>query len=217
MRRREFLGVLGDANFLVCSAARRSCGPLLRARSRRRKCRSSGYLPPARPHPTANGSPRWCGGCVSSAGSRAAPSRSSTAGPKVRRALWRNRSRVRPTQGRCHWHDGSRVIRSKIGDIDHPDRLRDSGGPGGHGPGCQSRAAGRQHHRFVAPADRCGSQAPRTLARDHSRSSPVGDYGQCRRSRCRAGRSRGPGWRARLVSMLSSWKSGASDAICCGA
>ena len=45
-----------------------------------------------------------CSGCVSSVGSRVAPSRSSIAGRGTHRALRRDRGRVRPAQGRRHRH-----------------------------------------------------------------------------------------------------------------
>ena len=75
-------------------------------------------------------------------------------GGGTQRALRRDRGRVRPAQGRCHRHDGTRSPRSKAGDIGHPDRLRAGGGPGWHRPGRKSGATGRQRHRPVDPADR---------------------------------------------------------------
>ena len=44
------------------------------------------------------------------------------------RALRRNRSRVRPAQGRCHCHVGDRRSRrGQAGDVGHPDRFRGGG------------------------------------------------------------------------------------------
>jgi hypothetical protein len=41
----------------------------------------------------------------------------------TRRALYRNRGRVRPAQGRCHLDGGSWSPRGKAGHIGHPDRV----------------------------------------------------------------------------------------------
>ena len=71
LKRREFITLLGGA-----AAAGRS----RRARSRRASCRPSGSWVASTPATMANGSPRLCSGCANSAGSRAAPSRSSIAG-----------------------------------------------------------------------------------------------------------------------------------------
>ena len=115
-------------------------------------------------------------------------------GGGTQRALRRDRGRVRPAQGRCHCHGGNRRSRrGKAGDIGHPDRLRGGGGPGWHRPGRESGATGRQRHRPVGPGDRSCWQATRTLARGCPRSPPVGDHGQCRQSRRRAGDGRGSG------------------------
>ncbi len=83
--------------------------------------------------------------------------------------------------------------RGKASDSGHPDRLRGGGGPGRHRPGRKSGATGRQRHRPVEPDDRSCWQATRTLARGRPRSPPVGDHGQCRQSRRRAGDARGSG------------------------
>ena len=65
--------------------------------------------------------------------------------------------------------------------------------PVGSGLVASSGAAGRQRHRPVDSGDRSCRQAARTLARGCSRSPPVGDHGQCRQSRRRAGDGRGSG------------------------
>ena len=110
------------------------------------------------------------------------------------RALRRDRGRVRPAQGRCHCHIGDCRNRGcQAGDVGHPHRFRGGGGPGRHRPGRESGATGRQRHRPVDPANRCCGQATRTFARGCPRSPPVGDLGQCRQSRRRAGNARGPG------------------------
>ena len=115
-------------------------------------------------------------------------------GGGTQRALRRDRGRVRPAQGRCHCHDRNRAgPRGKAGDIGHPDRLRGGGGPGRHRPRRQSGATGRQRHRPVNPGSRSCWQATRTFARGRPRSPPVGDHGQCRQSRRRAGDGRGSG------------------------
>ena len=68
-----------------------------------------------------------------------------------------------------------------------------AGDPVGTGLVASLGATGRQRHRPVAPADRSCRQATRTLARGCPRSPPVGDLGQCRQSRRRAGDARGSG------------------------
>ena len=138
--------------------------------------------------------PLSCSGCANSAGSRAAPSRSSIAGrrdaasasPRSRPSSSGSRSMSLSRRERCS-------PRGKAGDIGHPDRLRGGGGPGRQRLGRKSGATGRQRHRPVEPVDRSCRQATRTLARGCPRSSPVGDHGQCRQSRRRAGDGRGSG------------------------
>ena len=93
-----------------------------------------------------------------------------------------------------HWNRTGR--RGKAGDIGHPDRLRDGGRPGRQRPGRESGATGRQRHRPVDPGHRSRWQATRTFARGCPRSPPVGDHGQCRQSRRRAGDGRGSGGRS---------------------
>ena len=65
--------------------------------------------------------------------------------------------------------------------------------PGRHRLGRVAGATGRQRHRPVDPGNRSCRQATRTLARGAPRSPPVGDLGQCRQSRFRAGDRRGSG------------------------
>src|SRR5215471_6751749 len=67
-----------------------------------------------------------------------------------------------------------------------------SGDPGGCFS-CESSATRWQHHWPVDAVARCCRQATRTLARGCPQFSPVGDHGQCRLSRCRAGCERGSG------------------------
>ena len=88
---------------------------------------------------------------------------------------------------------GAAVARSQAGDIGHPDRVRAGRRPGRRRPGRESSATGRQLHRPVDPGPRSCRQATRTLARGCARSPPVGDHGQCRLSRRRAGEGRGSG------------------------
>ena len=47
----------------------------------------------------------------------------------TRRALGRDRGRIRPAQGRCHCHRRKRGCRGKAGDVSHPDRVRAYGRP----------------------------------------------------------------------------------------
>ena len=73
------------------------------------------------------------------------------------------------------------------------------------GSGRKSRATGWQRHRPFGPVDRFCRQAARALARGCPGSAPVGDHGQCRLSRRRAGdgRSSGGGRQAGLDAATS--------------
>src|SRR5215831_1560760 len=68
-----------------------------------------------------------------------------------------------------------------------------AGDPVGTGLVASLARPGRQRHRSVDPANRSCGQTTRTFARGCPRSPPVGDLGQCRRSRRRAGYARGRG------------------------
>src|SRR5262245_1762885 len=115
-------------------------------------------------------------------------------GGGTRRALSRAHRRVRPARGRCHCHVGNPTSRrGKAGNINHPDCVRDGGGPGRQRPCRESGAAGWQRHRPVDSACRTCWQAARTFARGRPPSRPVGDHGQCRQSHHRAGVGRGSG------------------------
>ncbi len=115
-------------------------------------------------------------------------------GGGTRRALRRDRGRVRPAQGRCHRHVGNRaVLAAKQATSVIPIVFATGGGPGRQRPRRESGATGRQRHRPVDPVDRSCRQAARTFARGCPRSPPVGDHGQCRQSRRRAGDGRGSG------------------------
>ena len=114
-------------------------------------------------------------------------------GGGTRRALRRDRGRVRPAQGRCHCHGGtaqssqqSRRHRSSRSSL----RLRRIRLAAAWSRVWRDRAATSPACRS---SDRSCWQATRTLARGCPRSSPVGDHGQCRQSRRRAGDGRGPG------------------------
>ena len=109
------------------------------------------------------------------------------------RALRRDCGRVCSSQRQRHRHDGTRSSPSKKGDIGHPDCSRVVRRPGGCWPSCESSATRWQHHWPVDAVARCCRQATRTLARGCPQFSPVGDHGQCRLSRCRAGCERGSG------------------------
>ena len=143
----------------------------------------------------ANGSPLLCSGCASSAGSRAAPSRSSIAWAEGRSERFAEIAAefVRLKVDVIVTYGNPSGRRGKAGDIGHPDRVRGGGGPGRHRPRRESGATGRQRHRPVEPGDRSCWQATRTFARGCPRSPPVGDHGQCRQSRRRAGDGRGSG------------------------
>src|SRR5262249_5487283 len=70
--------------------------------------------------------------------------------------------------------------RSKAGDIDDSDRVRDGGRSGRQRHRRQSCAPGRQRHRAVEPDARCFRQAPRTPARDRPGFAPIGGPGRYR-------------------------------------
>ena len=67
------------------------------------------------------------------------------------------------------------------------------GGPGWQRPRREPGATGRQRHGPVDPVSRSRRQASRTFARGCPQSPPIGDHGQCRRSRRRPGDARGSG------------------------
>ena len=151
MRRREFI---------TLSAARRRRGRSRRARSSRRSCRPSGSWARPRLRPGANGPPLLCSGCANSAGSRAAPSRSSIAGRRdAASALPRSRPSSSGSRSMSLSRREPRGPRSKAGDIGHPDRLRGGGRPGRQRPGREPGATGRQRHRPVDPGARSCWQA----------------------------------------------------------
>ena len=184
VRRREFITLLGGA-------ARR--GRSRRARSSRRSCRPSGSWGRARLRPGANGPPLLCSGCANSVGSRVAPSRSSIAG---RRDATSATPRSRPSSSGSRSMSLSRRDPQSSRQSRRHRSSRSSSrrrGTRSARPGRESGATGRQRHRPVDPADRSCRQATRTLARGCPRSPPVGDHGQCRQSRRRAGDGRGSG------------------------
>ena len=114
-------------------------------------------------------------------------------GGGTRRALRRDRGRVRPAQGRCHCHGGnaqssrqSRRHRSSRSCL----RWRRTRSAAAWSRVWRDRAATSpacQASRPILPASDSNSCARL------SRSSPVGDHGQCRQSRRRAGDGRGSG------------------------
>ena len=75
----------------------------------------------------------------------------------------------------------------------HPDCSHVVRRRGGCWPSCESSATRWQLHWPVDAVARCCRQATRTLARGCPQFSPVGDHGQCRLSRCRAGCERRSG------------------------
>src|SRR5262249_39402999 len=103
-------------------------------------------------------------------------------GGGTRRAVRRDRCRVRPAESGCHCHVGNRTTRGKAGDISHPNRVCRGERPSWQRLCRKSVATGRQHHWPIAPVDRSCWQAPRTVARGCPRPPPVGDHGPCRQS-----------------------------------
>ena len=90
-----------------------------------RSCRPSGSWARPRLRPGANGPPLLCSGCANSAGSRAAPSRSSIAGRRdAASAIAEIAAEFVRLKVDVIVTAGSRSPRGKAGDIGHPDRLR---------------------------------------------------------------------------------------------
>ena len=111
-------------------------------------------------------------------------------GGGAQRALRRDRSRVSAAQGRCHRHDCEPAVPcGQAGDIGDPNRVCIGGsGPSWQRPRREPGATGRQRHRAFDPVSPILRGKRLELLREIvPRSSPVGDHGQCRLSRRRAG------------------------------
>ena len=194
MRRREFITLLGGAyGGLAARGARAATGEA----ADHRVSGSADALPPR-----ANGSPLLCSGCANSAGSRAAPSRSSFAGRRdAASASPRSPPSSSGSRSMSLSRRDRRSPRSKAGDVGHPDRLRDGGGPGWHWPCRESwrdRAATSpacRSSRPILPASVSNSCARLFPVSVDWRSWPMPAI---RRSRAGDGRSSGSGPHARL-------------------
>src|SRR5262249_13271601 len=86
-------------------------------------------------------------------------------GGGTRRALGRNRNRIRPAQGRCYCQRWKRGRRGKAGVNGRSDRLHDGGRSGWHGSSRKSGATGRQYHRPGTQSTGPCGQATRGLRR----------------------------------------------------
>ena len=114
MKRREFITLLGGAAGMAARGARAAAG----------KLPTIGFLGVSTSAGWAIGPPPLCGDWASSAGPRAARGDRVSLGRGTRRALCRDRGRVRPPQGRRHCHRGLPRPRSQAGNLDDPYRVR---------------------------------------------------------------------------------------------
>src|SRR5262245_56851938 len=112
-------------------------------------------------------------------------------GGRTQRALYRDRGRVCPTQGRCHCHRGWRGPGREAGHADHPHRPRGRYRPARRRLGGEPGASGRQYDRSVDAVVRRRGQAARLAARASARSASLGGHRQRRVSRHRARDRRG--------------------------
>ena len=185
MRRRKFITLLGGAA---------AAWPLAARAQQRESCRPSGSWGRPRLPPGAHGPPLLCSGCASSAGSRVAPSRSSIAGRKDAASA---SPRSQPSSSGSRSMSSSRreapVTAAKQATSAIPIVFAIANDPLGSGLVASLARPGGNVTGLSATAVRSRWQAARTLARGCPRSSPVGDPGQCRLSRRRAGDGRGPG------------------------
>ena len=116
-------------------------------------------------------------------------------GGGTQRALRRDRGRVRPAQGRCHCHawQPAHVVAAKQATSVIPIVFAAAADPVGSGLVASLARPGGNVTGLSVQTGRSCRQATRTLARGCPRSPPVGDHGQCRQSRRRAGDGRGSG------------------------
>ena len=115
-------------------------------------------------------------------------------GGGTQRALRRDRGRVRPAQGRCHRHDGNRaVLAAKQATSVIPIVFALAGDPVGTGlVASLARPGGNVTGLSIQQTDLAGKRLE-LLREVVPGLAPVGDHGQCRQSRRRAGDGRGSG------------------------
>ena len=184
-KRREFITLLGGAAAVAARGARAAAGE------------AADHRIPGRGHALrrrANGPPLLCSGCVNSAGSRVARSRSNIAGREGRSERFaeiaaefvRLKVDVIVTQATAP------VVAAKQATSVIPIVFAVAGDPVGTGLVASLARPGGNVTGLSMPGDRSCRQAPRTFARGCPRSPPVGDLGRYRQSRHRAGDGRAP-------------------------
>ena len=165
------------------------------ARAAAGKLPTIGFLGGGTPSTRAHGSPLLCSGCANSAGSRVAPSRSSIAGRRDAASAIAEIAAefVRLKVDVILTAEPQQSLAAKQATSVIPIVFATAGDPVGSGLVASLARPGGNVTGLSNPGDRSRRQAARTLARGCPGSPPVGDHGQCRLFRRRAGDGRGSG------------------------